>query len=964
MGLVYRCWDENVGHDVVVKVPRRSMMDDPGFAARFKDEIRSLIKLPHPHIVKVFDLGEYDGLPFAVMQFLPGGSLEDRVYHADGSVRPMSPATLAGWLPHVAKALQFMHGENYVHRDVKPANILFDAQGNAYLSDFGVHKALASGQTQAKARTGTGMVLGTPHYMAPELAQGDAVDSRIDQYALAVTVHEVLSGQKPFDGPTGLAIMFSHVNQPTPRLDAVVRDIPQALAEAVLRGLQKDPADRFKSCSAFAAAVLAGVGGAVAKQPGVAGGTAQQPRVGGGTAALSPLPVASRSVSNSGSQAIQGTQKSLRPVVPTMAMAGPAPVPIAQPSAAPSSYVKRPKKNPAVAWLTSSVGIATISAVAFLMVGLAVLSSSSSGKKGGGGGQSSSTSSQQTDQTTDPSPDPKPDPNLPAMVAEWNRKATEVEADMPPTVSDILKRLEYTNDAELRNSLEQADADRDALAADERLDELHKLAGEIASENRVQDRLARIDNQLKTSVADSPQATAELETLAELDRMLRSWQPVTMTQAVRTRANQYIEQKENRALQYLGACALLRNNSLPDTVRNEMLRNWEAAYSEQRRAEICMALVLSGNRDLVDEAMLRINKEPRLLGMYNPEDLFAAIEGNRALWQPARDALTSHFASSNAERVAAALGPPAVTKPPVPPEMEDLASTSDESKTNLSGGKTKTKKTKISGDNSKPVDLRQLGGKSKTTPSSSAWTVPISLPGGGILKPGDVQLQGFQLTNIDRGMPKNAYSYKNPNWPSSEPQVRSAYSLNKGQSLKLDGYTVVRQENGSPRLVVKFDDDDRDGPLRFWDDDGNMRLYADYKNDRLHGLACLFENGMPAVVMSFEGDLLRAQYLVDHSGGSPVARPANELPPDVAGNLAEGAKKFKELSDYIEGQEKDFKKQLKDAFEVYQRKWIAQRNKVNRQRSKMNEARSRAEYEAGVARTVGAMTIAGGGGLF
>src|SRR5947207_2837574 len=145
MGVVYRAQDRNLDSDVVIKVPRRTMLDDPEFAHRFAREIRSLVRLSHPGIVKVTDVGECDGRPFAVMQYLTGGSLEDRQeITSDGRRVALEPRTVPGWLTGVAGALDFIHSQGYVHRDVKPGNILFDAQGHAYLSDFGVAKTLAS----------------------------------------------------------------------------------------------------------------------------------------------------------------------------------------------------------------------------------------------------------------------------------------------------------------------------------------------------------------------------------------------------------------------------------------------------------------------------------------------------------------------------------------------------------------------------------------------------------------------------------------------------------------------------------------------------------------------------------------------------------------------------------------------------------------------------------------------------
>jgi serine/threonine-protein kinase len=176
MGAVYRARDRNLDADVVIKAPHRSMALDPEFTRRFKDEVRSLVRLSHPQIVKVTDVGEWDGLPFAVMQFLPGGNLDDR--RAGHAAEPHGPLD---WLDGIARALDYVHAQGYVHRDVKPGNIFFDALGHPYLGDFGVVKALASSAAAAPSRTavtGAGMVVGTAEYMAPELIMGEAVDGR------------------------------------------------------------------------------------------------------------------------------------------------------------------------------------------------------------------------------------------------------------------------------------------------------------------------------------------------------------------------------------------------------------------------------------------------------------------------------------------------------------------------------------------------------------------------------------------------------------------------------------------------------------------------------------------------------------------------------------------------------------------------------------------------------------------
>ena len=251
MGFVYRAQDASLNTQVVIKVPRRAMLDEPQFLKRFQREIRSLVALSHPHIVKIIDVGEYAEIPFAVMQYLAGGDLESRP-------RVVSPAELGGWLPAVADALDFVHSKDFVHRDVKPGNVLFDAEGHAYLSDFGVAKVVryVGSGGDAGPKTGTGLIMGTPEYMAPELVMGQKITGRVDQYALAVTVYELLAGRRPFEGPTPAAVYVEQATKQASPLDRVRPEIPAALSAAVSCALSKDPAERYTTCTEFAEAVL------------------------------------------------------------------------------------------------------------------------------------------------------------------------------------------------------------------------------------------------------------------------------------------------------------------------------------------------------------------------------------------------------------------------------------------------------------------------------------------------------------------------------------------------------------------------------------------------------------------------------------------------------------------------------------------------------------------------------------
>ena len=264
MGHVYRAHDRNLETEVVIKFPvaPEGSVDAASFLERFGRESKAMIRLSHPHVVKVIDVGEDDGLPYVVMAYLDGGSLKDRLEPlGDGEPRPTPPESLHGWLMDIAKALDFIHGQGHIHRDVKPANIHFDRHGNAFLADFGVIKPLGVDETWKgrSALTAPGYLLGTPNYVAPELVMGQACDGRVDQYALALTVHEALTGWNCMEGPTPSATMVNQTKVDPPNLGDLLRGVPPRLSDAVLRGLSKDPRGRFESCSAMAREILAGI---------------------------------------------------------------------------------------------------------------------------------------------------------------------------------------------------------------------------------------------------------------------------------------------------------------------------------------------------------------------------------------------------------------------------------------------------------------------------------------------------------------------------------------------------------------------------------------------------------------------------------------------------------------------------------------------------------------------------------
>jgi serine/threonine-protein kinase len=171
----------------------------------------------------------------------------------------MPPSSLHGWLLDIARALDFIHDQHHIHRDVKPANILFDTHGNAFLGDFGIIKAPAADAEGRLGNTTTapGFLMGTPNYVAPEIVMGRPFDGRVDQYALAMTLHEVLSGTNCMTGACPSATMVNQTTIVPPPLTELVPRLSRRLSDVVARALSKDPEDRFESCAAMAHAVLA-----------------------------------------------------------------------------------------------------------------------------------------------------------------------------------------------------------------------------------------------------------------------------------------------------------------------------------------------------------------------------------------------------------------------------------------------------------------------------------------------------------------------------------------------------------------------------------------------------------------------------------------------------------------------------------------------------------------------------------
>jgi predicted Ser/Thr protein kinase len=245
MAVVFLAQDLVLERQVAIKVLPPDMSHDVKLIPRFQQEAKTAAKLDHPNIIPIYRVESEAGLNYFVMKYVSGSSLEQLL---DQGPLPIDLARRV--LRDAAMALGHAHKRGIVHRDVKPANIMLESDGRVVLTDFGISKALEGGS----ALTGTGTIIGTPHYMAPEQAKGLEVDGRADQYALAVVGHQILTGKQPFDGSSH-SILYKHVFEAPPRIFEARPEAPADLCAALDRALSKEPGKRFASMEDFAAAV-------------------------------------------------------------------------------------------------------------------------------------------------------------------------------------------------------------------------------------------------------------------------------------------------------------------------------------------------------------------------------------------------------------------------------------------------------------------------------------------------------------------------------------------------------------------------------------------------------------------------------------------------------------------------------------------------------------------------------------
>jgi serine/threonine-protein kinase len=248
MGRVYQAYESKTQLPVAIKVLVPDFAEDDKFRSRFAREADLMRNLAHPHIIPIYDYGAWHGYLYIVMHLVRGPSLERVLEH-----RQFSPLTAWQIVRPVADALGFGHSAHVLHRDLKTGNIMIEPRGatnHVYLGDFGLGKRPGKDTTI----TASGVSVGTPEYMSPEVVMGNPADHRADLYSLGVIVFELLLGRLPFQGRNPQMTALAHVDHPVPRPTTLNRDFPRKLEVLLLRALDKNPNYRFQSASEFCAA--------------------------------------------------------------------------------------------------------------------------------------------------------------------------------------------------------------------------------------------------------------------------------------------------------------------------------------------------------------------------------------------------------------------------------------------------------------------------------------------------------------------------------------------------------------------------------------------------------------------------------------------------------------------------------------------------------------------------------------
>ncbi len=249
MGVVYKAWDRRLNRSIALKILLAGAYARPGERERFLREAEAMARLRHPNIVQVYDVGDQAGRPYFTMEYIEGGNLAQKL-----SGTPCPARQAAALIATLAQAIQAAHQSGIIHRDLKPANVLLASDGTVKIADFGLAKMLPVPGAVEERMTQSGMILGTPTYIAPEQARGQVakVGPTVDIYSLGAILYELLTGRPPFQGPSPMETLLQAAHQEPVPVTRLVPRVPRDLNTICLKCLEKDPAKRFASAGELA----------------------------------------------------------------------------------------------------------------------------------------------------------------------------------------------------------------------------------------------------------------------------------------------------------------------------------------------------------------------------------------------------------------------------------------------------------------------------------------------------------------------------------------------------------------------------------------------------------------------------------------------------------------------------------------------------------------------------------------
>jgi serine/threonine protein kinase len=269
MATVFKAYHAALDRYVAIKVLHPAFREDPSFTARFTREARVVAKLEHPNIVPIYDYSEFEGQPYLVMKFIEGETLKARLARG-----PLSAEEAVKVVGAVGAALSYAHSKGILHRDIKPSNVLLAPDGGIYLADFGLARIAQSGESTLSSD----MLLGTPHYISPEQAQGiKNLDAGTDIYSLGVVMYELAVGRVPFNADTPFSIIHDHIFTPLPIPHLINPKVPAGVERVLLKALAKNRADRYADVDLLVKAFTSAIHEAVVPPPQLKGSVATVP---------------------------------------------------------------------------------------------------------------------------------------------------------------------------------------------------------------------------------------------------------------------------------------------------------------------------------------------------------------------------------------------------------------------------------------------------------------------------------------------------------------------------------------------------------------------------------------------------------------------------------------------------------------------------------------------------------------